>query len=137
MQPLAAGTHDLQAELPAQEVPIVADRQRVETIVTNLLDNAIKYSPDGGPITCRLDVDGAARLSVSDRGLGIAPEDMPTLFTRFGRIVRNETTTIAGTGLGLYLSRELARLQEGELTAESEQGKGSTFTLRLPLAPRV
>ena len=135
LQPLAGPQRPLNLDLPEHEVPVVADRSRVETIVTNLVDNAIKYSPAGGGIDCTLEVrEGAALVAVTDHGIGISGDDMGTLFTRFGRITSDATVSIPGTGLGLYLSRELARMQEGDLTASSEAGAGSTFTLQLPLA---
>jgi signal transduction histidine kinase len=135
LMPLAGPQRPVNISLPEHEVPVVADRARIETIVTNLIDNAIKYSPRGGHIDCIVEVRGGeALVAVTDHGIGIAREDMKTLFTRFGRITSDATVSIPGTGLGLYLSRELARLQQGELTARSEAGQGSTFTLQLPLA---
>jgi signal transduction histidine kinase len=71
-------------------------------------------------------------VQVSDQGMGIAAADLPRLFTRFGRVVTRENSHIAGTGLGLYLSRELARMHGGDITVESEPGRGSVFTLCLP-----
>ena len=134
IQPITDG-HLLQATVPKKEIPVVADRAKIETILSNLVDNAIKYSPDGGEVRLELATrDGFARLTVSDHGIGIAKEDMKVLFTRFGRIANDRTIPIPGTGLGLYLSRELARVQAGEVTAESEPGRGSKFTLSLPLA---
>ncbi|GAC1329579.1 MAG: hypothetical protein NVSMB17_06060 [Candidatus Dormibacteria bacterium] len=135
LQPLAGPGRPLHVRLPEHEVPVVADRSRVETIVTNLVDNAIKYSPRGGGINCVLEVRGPdAVVAVTDHGIDIAGGDMDILFTRFGRITSDATVSIPGTGLGLYLSRELARMQQGDLTAHSEAGQGSTFTLQLPLA---
>jgi signal transduction histidine kinase len=134
IQPISDG-HLLQAIVPNQEIPVVADRAKIETILSNLVDNAIKYSPGGGEVRLELTTrDGFAMLTVSDQGFGIAREDMKILFTRFGRIANDRTIPIPGTGLGLYLSRELARVQAGEVTAESEPGQGSKFTLSLPLA---
>jgi len=135
LQPLAGPERPLNVELPDHEVPVVADRSRVETIVTNMVDNAIKYSPRGGGINCTVEVRGGhALVAVTDHGIGISGDDMGTLFTRFGRITSDATVSIPGTGLGLYLSRELARMHQGDLTAHSEAGQGSTFTLQLPLA---
>ena len=135
LQPLAGPQHPLNLRLPEHEVPVVADRSRIETIVANLFDNAIKYSPRGGGINCTVEVRGdAALVAVTDHGIGISGDDMGTLFTRFGRITSDATVSIPGTGLGLYLSRELARMQQGEITASSQAGEGSTFTLQLPLA---
>jgi len=72
---------------------------------------------------------------VKDQGVGIAREDLPILFTRFGRVSTPDTDHLPGTGLGLYLGRQLARLHGGEITVDSDPGRGSTFTLHLPVAP--
>ena len=133
-RPLADPKHPVKLAAPADAVPVEVDRQRITTIVTNLISNAIKYSPAGGEVECAVSVDNHATVSVRDRGVGIAPDDVRHLFTRFGRIANPETRGVPGTGLGLYLSRELARLHGGELTVNSQPGEGSTFTLRLPLA---
>ena len=120
---------------PAFDLAVVADPDRTLTILGNLLDNAIKYSPAGGDVTVTAGVDGEqVRVGVEDRGIGIAAKDLGMLFTRFGRVVPAEHAAIPGTGLGLYLSRELARRLGGDVTVETELGRGSTFTLRLPLA---
>ena len=110
-----------------------ADRQRLRQVLTNLIDNAIKYSPEGGEVRCELVIrDGLAHVSVSDSGLGIDEADVPRLFTRFGRVVNRDNSHIPGTGLGLYLSRELARMHGGDINVRSRRGAGSTFTLQLP-----
>lgn len=135
VQPLTGDSHALDTEVPPVEIAVVADRAKVETIVSNLVENAIKYSPNGGRVRLILGTShGSAMLAVSDEGIGISKEDLKTLFTRFGRITNDDTISIPGTGLGLYVSRELARVQSGDVTAASEIGRGSTFTLRLPLA---
>ncbi|HET9051872.1 MAG TPA: HAMP domain-containing sensor histidine kinase [Candidatus Dormibacteraeota bacterium] len=119
--------------LPDEPVEVVADRARVETIIANLVDNAVKYSPADSPIRCALTADRThVRVAVADRGGGIAEVDRPRLFTRFGRIVNAGTAHVPGTGLGLYLSREIARGHGGDVTVESAVGVGSTFTLSLP-----
>lgn len=135
MVPLAGSSHLISVTAPSDPVEVIADRPKVELIVSNLIDNAIKYSPRGGPVHCRVAArDGTAIVSVKDSGVGISAEDMGVLFTRFGRIANDETTAVPGTGLGLYLSRELARLQKGDITVSSEPGLGSTFTVELPIA---
>jgi signal transduction histidine kinase len=99
------------------------------------VSNAIKYSPGGGAV--EVDVvnhGGIARVSVKDQGVGIAKDDLPVLFTRFGRVSTPETDHLPGTGLGLYLGRQLARLHGGEITVDSDPGRGSTFTLHLPVS---
>jgi signal transduction histidine kinase len=129
-----AGTSIFLAKAP-QPILVVGDQPRITTIVSNLVDNAIKYSPAGGEIRIEVSTkDGHGRVSVSDPGLGIAPADLPMLFTRFGRVVTAENSHISGTGLGLHLSRELARRQGGDISVESQLGVGSTFTFWLPLA---
>ena len=129
------GMHSLHVDICAEPLPISGDAGRLGTIVGNLLDNAVRYSPGGGRIgvAVRRNGDGG-EVAVSDEGIGIAEADMARLFERFGRIVTPENSQIAGTGLGLHLSRELARLHGGDIDAESREGKGSTFRLRLPLS---
>ena len=119
---------------PDAPVPVLVDRERVLTVVANIVHNAIKYSPGHSDVHCTVSADGAtASVSICDHGLGIAAEDMDTLFTRFGRIRRDPAVRdIAGTGLGLYLSRELARAHGGDILVESSPGEGSTFTVVLP-----
>ena len=115
-----------------EDLFLLADVMRLEIIIGNLIDNAIKYSPAGGPITLWLSrADQTALLSVRDNGIGIAPEDMDRLFVRFSRVAPR--SDVPGTGLGLYLARELARLHGGDIVALSRPGEGSEFTLSLPL----
>ncbi|HET9052454.1 MAG TPA: HAMP domain-containing sensor histidine kinase [Candidatus Dormibacteraeota bacterium] len=126
--------HVLRWRRPRQAVVVDGDRARLSIIVTNLLQNAIKYSPAGGIVEVFLAADGRqATLTVWDHGLGISDDDMPRLFTRFGRIVTPTNSHIPGTGLGLYLARELARLHGGDLVAASAAGHGSSFTLVIPM----
>jgi signal transduction histidine kinase len=117
-----------------REVWVLGDLMRLEIIVANLLDNAVKYSPQGGDVTVDLRrAGGLALLAVRDAGIGIAAEDMPRLFVRFSRLA--PLSDVPGTGLGLYLARELARLHGGDIMAVSTAGEGSEFTLSLPLEP--
>ena len=133
---LHGDSHSVRCEGCALTVPADLDEARITTVVGNLVSNALKYSAPGSEVLVRMEVVGdRARIHVSDHGVGIAAADMPRLFTRFGRIVNEATSNISGTGLGLYLSRELARLHRGDITAVSVAGKGSTFTLELPLPP--
>jgi len=132
--PLSGGAHAIKFETAAQEVRATVDPERVSTILGNLLSNAIKYSPGGGEVRCAVSREGQmAVVEVSDQGVGIAPEEMDKLFTRFGRIANHETRHISGTGLGLYLSRQLARMHGGDVTVSSTPGEGSTFRLAVPL----
>ena len=117
---------------PAPELPVWGDQIRLQQILQNLLTNAIHYTPAGGSITVNSRVEaGAALVSVRDTGCGIAPEDQAAVFDRYFH-----TTTSSkhdSTGLGLTIAQELAHLHHGEILLESEVGKGSCFTLKLPL----
>jgi len=116
-----------------QPATALADRGHVETIVGNLLSNALKYSPDGGDIVLRVrERRTEVELDVSDQGIGIPASNRARLFNPFTRGEVAESRAIDGAGLGLYLSRQLARAQGGDVTVRSELGKGSVFTLRLP-----
>jgi PAS domain S-box-containing protein len=128
-----AGDREIVMTAPDDAVLVKGDRARLATIVGNLLDNAIKYSPDGGEIECRVDAGGGRGfVSVRDHGVGIAKDDLPLLFTRFGRLPTDLNRSIPGTGLGLFLCREIAHRHGGEILVESWPGEGSRFTLSLP-----
>jgi len=134
VRPLAGPSHVLTLETPPDPVTVLGDADRIKTIISNLLENAIKYSPNGGRIQSVVSAaDRLATLRVVDDGVGIAREDLPRLFNRFERIEHRETSHVGGTGLGLYLSRELARQHGGDIQVESRPPSGSTFTLTLPL----
>jgi signal transduction histidine kinase len=131
---LAGAGHRLYLHLPDQAVTVLGDRLRLSAIVGNLLDNAIKYSPDGGLIAINVSaVRRTAALRISDTGLGIAEEDLETVFTRFGRIVTAANCHIDGAGVGLYLSRQMARMHGGDVELASEPAIGTDAVLRLPL----
>jgi PAS domain S-box-containing protein len=135
-RPLATADHKLELVAPEGPVVVTADRERLETVVSNLIDNAIKYSPKGGTVTCLVAATpNRVFVSVRDEGIGIAKEDLPRLFTPFGRIVTPRNAHISGTGLGLYLSREIVRRQGGDILVESSFDRGSRFTLMMPLRP--
>ena len=134
VRPLAGPNQVLTLETPEVPVIVLGDADRIKTIISNLLENAIKYSPNGGRIQGVVSTaDRVAILRVVDDGVGIAPEDLPRLFNRFERIEHRETSQVGGTGLGLYLSRELARQHGGDIHVESRPPSGSTFTLTLPV----
>ncbi|HEY4844647.1 MAG TPA: HAMP domain-containing sensor histidine kinase [Candidatus Dormibacteraeota bacterium] len=121
-------------DLAGAAVWVLGDVMRLDIIIGNLLENAIKYSPDGGDVTAKLSAAGdLVTMSVRDEGIGIAADDMDRLFVRFSRLA--PTGNVPGTGLGLYLARELARLHKGDITAVSQPGEGSEFILSLPLEP--
>lgn len=124
----------LRAPAPTAGLGVVADRTRLRQVLINLLSNAIKYNRQGGDILVevRQTPDGVA-LSVHDTGVGIPQDRMSELFQPFSRLGR-ETSDVAGTGIGLAVSRRLAEAMNGRLECESVAGQGSTFTLHLPLA---
>jgi PAS domain S-box-containing protein len=135
-RPLASDRHTLELVAPDRPVMVTADRQRLEIVVSNLVDNAIKYSPKGGAVACLVAATASrAFVSVRDHGLGIAREDLPKLFMPFGRIVTSDNAHISGTGLGLYLAREVLQQQGGDILVESTLDRGSRFTVTLPLQP--
>jgi signal transduction histidine kinase len=123
--------------LAAPDLPVVVigDQDRLGQVLDNLLGNAIKYSPAERPVLVAIEADKLeARLSVADQGPGIPADVLPHLFERFYR--GQHPTGEPGLGLGLYISRMLVEALGGQLTVASVPGKGSTFTVALPLAPR-
>jgi two-component system phosphate regulon sensor histidine kinase PhoR len=129
-------SHQLHLEVGAEPALVLGDRAQLLHVFGNLVDNAMKYSPAGGEVRVSLRRRATQVIvDVTDHGIGIPAQAMDRLFTRFGRIVTSATQGIAGTGLGLYLCREMVRRSGGEITAASVEGRGSTFTVRLPVAP--
>lgn len=129
-----------QVELQPAPVPALVDgdAQWLKVILRNLVDNAVKYSPDGGRVTCRVrSRPGGWAVDVTDQGIGISPDDQPRLFQRFSRVGDASGPAIPGIGLGLYLSRQLARRHGGDLIAGPADGGGATFTLLLPNSPDI
>jgi signal transduction histidine kinase/putative methionine-R-sulfoxide reductase with GAF domain len=126
-------TLELQANGP---LPVMAtDPDKVRQVLANLVDNAVKYSPDGGVIRLTIEPDGhVVRFAVADEGLGIPAHEQPRIFEKFYRLDPNQTRGVGGTGLGLYISRELVRRMNGKLWVESSEGAGSTFYVELPPA---
>jgi PAS domain S-box-containing protein len=123
-------------ELPPKFPVLQGDRDKLMVTLHNLLGNALKYTPAGGKVTVAVRAD-ASRLviDISDTGIGISPEEQSRLFTKFCRARDPRVEKITGSGLGLALAREIARLHGGDVTVQSELDHGSTFTLTLPLAP--
>src|SRR5206468_6630506 len=116
---------------------VEGDRGRIATILANFMDNAVKYSPRGGEVTVTTGRQGDnAFVSVRDQGMGIVPEHLPLLFARFGRLPTAENATIPGTGLGLFLCKQLAIRHGGNIEVQSKPGVGTQFTLTLPLKNR-
>lgn len=126
---------ELTFELPPKFPQVHGDRDKLAAALHNLLNNAVKYTPSGGKITVSARQDGDRFvIDISDTGFGIPAEDQPRIFERFFRASDPRVSKITGTGLGLALSREVARLHGGELTFKSEHNRGTTFTLQVPVA---
>ncbi len=122
---------------PPVPVPVLADRDRVVQILTNLIGNAMRYTPDGGTITLEITPDienRQAALAVRDSGVGIPAESIPFVFERFYRVDTSRSRESGGSGVGLTISRHLAWMMGGDLSVFSAgENQGSTFTLFLPL----
>jgi PAS domain S-box-containing protein len=129
--------HDLELVLPADSCLIEADPTRLAQVLSNLVENAVKYSPDGGEIRVTLrPVDGGVLLSVADPGIGLPTGASTTIFEPFGRARNAETSGIPGLGLGLHISRGIVERHGGRIWAESEgEGRGTTVALWLPTRP--
>ncbi len=126
--------HQMVIDLPQDLPEIDADQDKLHEIVANVLSNAIKYSPDGGQIRLAARVVGdLLDIRISDQGVGMNEEQCARLFRRYERLDREDIDRIPGTGLGLFLTKHLVELHGGEITCESEPGRGSTFRVALPL----
>ena len=136
----AAETHlpsgiELVLSAPAQDVQVAADPDGLRQVLVNLVENAVKYSPEGGRVELELEPgEGRVRLAVRDRGLGIPAAEHERIFEKFYRLDPNLSRGVGGTGLGLYICREIVRRMGGRIRVESERGRGSTFSFDLPLA---
>lgn len=124
----------VELEAPSELPPVRADGDKLRQVLVNLVENAIKYSPDGGSIVVRLDADnGTGRIAVSDPGIGIPMGDQQRIFEKFTRLDPGLTRGVGGTGLGLYITRELITRMGGTISVSSAPGRGSTFTVELPV----
>ena len=125
--------YELVRDYPITSVWIEIDTDKMTQVIDNILNNAIKYSPDGGKITVTMKTtDDQMILSISDQGLGIPKQDLPRIFDRFYRVDRARSRAQGGTGLGLAIAKEIIKQHDGFIWAKSEYGKGSTFTIVLP-----
>ena len=125
--------YELVRDYPITSVWIEIDTDKMTQVIDNILNNAIKYSPDGGKITVTMKTtDDQMILSISDQGLGIPKQDLPRIFDRFYRVERARSRAQGGTGLGLAIAKEIIKQHKGFIWAKSEYGKGSTFTIVLP-----
>ncbi len=128
----------LRDEVPEDLPPVFADRERVHQVLFNLLDNAVRFTPAGGRVTVRAAAhNGSVDVAVADTGPGIPAEHLPRLFERFYRVDPARSREDGGTGIGLAIARSVVEAHGGRIWAESEPGRGSTFTFELPVAPAV
>lgn len=134
MEALSA-RHRMASELPKQPLITMVDVKRMEQVLRNLLDNAIKYSPEGGTITVSASQeDSHILITVSDEGIGIPPEEWDRIFERFHRVENEVTRRLRGAGLGLAVCRGIVEAHGGHIWVESQPGAGSTFCLTLPIS---
>ncbi|MEO7021216.1 MAG: PAS domain-containing sensor histidine kinase [Ktedonobacteraceae bacterium] len=136
-QQLTTEHHTLTLVPVVERLVMQVDPRRMEQVLNNLVSNAIKYSPDGGAIEVTIRVDAGtptALLAVRDHGIGIPVRQQAHIFSRFVQADNARTSGIAGTGLGLYLCRELVERHQGQIWLDSDEGQGSTFFVALPLA---
>jgi signal transduction histidine kinase len=135
---VSSGDVHLESHLAADLPPVWADRERVHQVLRNLLDNAVRFTPPGGDVVVSASrVNGRCEVSVADTGKGIAPEHLPRLFDRFYRVDPARARGDGGTGIGLAIARSVVEAHGGRIWAESEEGRGSTFTFELPVAAGV
>ncbi len=128
--------HPLRVEIDPATPPVVADPRRLTQILVELIDNACKFTPEGRAFGVQVrPVDGRVSVCVWDEGPGLAPEEIPRVWAPFGQLAIGDTRRRGGLGLGLPIARKLAELHGGSLEVESEIGKGSRFTLTLPISP--
>jgi two-component system sensor histidine kinase ResE len=135
VEPLAEDRElSLGVSVPDQPVYVFADAGRLQQVLHNLLENALRYTEAGGRVEVRVEkAPGEARLTVADTGVGIPAEDLPYVFERFFRSKASKRVNPGGSGLGLSIVRWIVAAHKGRVTAESEVGKGSTFTVGLPM----
>ena len=122
----------LEADFPPQIPQAHADIGLIERALSNLLDNALRYTPAGGRVTVRLiQQQRKIMVQVSDTGCGIAREELPLIFDRFYRVEKSRTRTTGGAGLGLAITQKILEIHQSRITVESEVGEGTTFTFSL------
>jgi two-component system sensor histidine kinase VicK len=132
---LTSLSHELKFQQPNYPIILNADRDKIGSVISNLISNAIKYSPKGKLVVIEAEIeDNELKLYVKDDGMGIAQHDIEKLFDRYYRVETNQMQHISGFGIGLYLSAEIVRRHNGEIWAKSELGTGSTFGFSIPLA---
>jgi len=127
----------LRLALRGEPLLVSGDRLSLRRLFFNLIDNALKFTPSAGDVEIRAArTDGAAAVSISDTGIGIAEENLPKLFDKFYRVSGENQGSVSGSGLGLCIAQSIARLHGGSISVDSALHRGSTFTVTIPLAPR-
>ncbi|UCH00393.1 MAG: GHKL domain-containing protein, partial [Deltaproteobacteria bacterium] len=128
-----SGRHQIAVDIPSPLPDLLADMDKMVQVFLNLLDNAIKFSPDGGKISIKAGVKGKmVRCDISDQGIGIAKRDIPHIFKKFYRVDNSDKYEISGTGLGLSIVKHIVESHGGKISVRSKLRKGSTFTMLLP-----
>jgi two-component system phosphate regulon sensor histidine kinase PhoR len=137
MAQASAELHTIYLDIQVTDSQIIADNLRIGQVIGNVLDNAIKYSPQGGQVTVKLQMlEGDYLVSVIDQGIGINPEYLDHIFERFYRVRNTASRQYAGIGLGLYVTKAIVESHGGRIWHTSNQGRGSTFHFTLPPKPR-
>jgi len=126
---------NISLSLKKASLPLInADGKSMEEVFSNLITNAINYTPEGGKITIAGEVTGDfVDIRISDTGYGVAPDELPRIFERFYRAKTEKTRSIVGTGLGLPIVKSIVEAHNGTIKAQSNEGVGSTFSVRLPI----
>ena len=127
----------IDCHMNSEPVNIMGNSDRVEQMLINLIENAIKYNKPGGSVTVQVFSNGEeANIAISDTGIGIAEENLPRLFERFYRVDKGRSRQMGGTGLGLAIVKHIVRSMNGEIEVHSKLGEGTEFLITLPLAPK-
>ncbi len=135
---VSADQHTIYLDIQVQDTKILADQTRIGQVIGNILDNAVKYSPNGGQVTVQLgDLDGDYLVNITDQGIGINPVYLDHIFERFYRLRNSASRQYSGIGLGLYVTREIIERHGGRIWVTNNQGVGCTFSFTLPRTPRT
>jgi two-component system sensor histidine kinase VicK len=128
--------YSIKRDFTRRDIWVEVDTDKIQQVLDNIMNNAIKYSPDGGIITCRLlETHNHVIMSITDQGLGIPKDSISHIFDRFYRVDKARSRAQGGTGLGLAISKEVIQLHGGRIWVESREGEGSTFYISLPYEP--
>jgi signal transduction histidine kinase len=135
---VSAEEHTITLDIQTQDSRIVADKLRVSQVIGNILDNAIRFSPQGRQVNVELkEENNEYVISITDQGIGVRPEYMDHIFERFYRVRNTASRQYSGIGLGLFVARAIVEAHGGHIWVSSNQGLGSTFSFTLPRAPHT